>query len=97
MFFYPPTVGVGYKELAIPGIANPFQQLMHPGCIKLFEDIIQKNDGCESLTGFQHIIFSQFHGKEQAFALALRSNILKMLSFQPQLYIILMNDCLGSL
>ena len=57
------------EELAVTRRADPFQELVHPCSIQFFKYIIQQNDGCKTLAGFEDIVFSQFHGKEQAFAL----------------------------
>ena len=64
-------VSVCNKQLTIARTCNPGQQLVHAFFVEFFKYIVQQQDGCEAFARPQDFIFSQLHGKEEAFALPL--------------------------
>src|ERR1700676_413125 len=97
MFPNATLVRVGNKKLSVSGCADSFEQMMHTLGVEFFKNIVQQNNGSEALGDFQHIILRQFHRKEQAFTLALGSNIFKLKALQPDINIVTMNTGMSAL
>src|SRR5882757_2679644 len=77
---FPPDafrMGVGDKQLTIIPETDPVEQVAHAILVQLLEYIVQQEDGGPALGLFERLVFSQFEGEEQAFALTLGGPALK--------------------
>src|SRR5258708_1253543 len=95
--FQPFAVGIGNKQLSLVLYAYPMQEVVHAALVEFFEYIVEQQYGRETFKRFQQFKLGQLKGKEQAFALSLRSRCFKRLFAERDDQIIAVDALRGAL
>ena len=72
---------VGKKHLAMIVYADFLQEIINPGLIKLFKNIVQEKERSKAIEVSQHLKFCELKRKQHALPLPLRGNRFEGLRF----------------